>query len=127
MKGNIEFKYAFAVGDLVAWSSQGAGLRVTKRGRVVEVVPPMGKPKTMPKKRYRAERDHDSYVVEVSTPLKRGGVKSTRHWPRRAHLTPDTKAGPAGARKGAAEPAPPSSSESGASYIERNHLPTPAR
>jgi hypothetical protein len=99
MKENADFKCAFAVGDLVEWSAIAAGSRVTKRGRVVEIVPVNGRAKTLSGDGERRKRDHDSYVIEVSTPLKRGGVKLTRHWPHRAHLRPDVKAETAGARK----------------------------
>jgi hypothetical protein len=89
MKENADFKYAFAVGDLVEWSSHAAGSRVTKRGRVVEVVPVQGRPKTLSGDGERRKRDHESYVVELSSPMKRGGVKLTRFWPGRLSPPPD--------------------------------------
>lgn len=74
---------SFVIGDLVTWKSQASGSSTTKRGRVIEVVPAQHAPSEIS---HTGRRDHESYVVEVAAPKKRGGFKRTVYWPNRAHL-----------------------------------------
>lgn len=70
---------AFKVDDEVFWESQAAGVKRRKEGKVIEVVPPRAKPKTMPS-RVGGTRDHESYVVRakaIGTQLER----AKRYWP----------------------------------------------
>lgn len=66
--------HEFRAGDMVEWSSQANGRRITKRGQVVEVVPPGVRPPSRSKHRDPGgARDHQSYLVHVP---KRG-----EYWP----------------------------------------------
>ncbi len=76
-------------GDLVTWKSQASGSATTKRGRVIEVVPPQHAPSEIS---HTGRRAHESYVVEVVTPKKRGGIKRAVYWPNRVHLRADAAA-----------------------------------
>lgn len=76
----------FAVGDFVQWKSQAAGSLTSKSGTVVEVVQPKRTPSTFPNV---GLRDHESYIVEVTSPQKPGRKpkKPTRYWPLVVHLS----------------------------------------
>ena len=65
---------AFAVGDIVTWTSQSAGSSTAKTGRVAEVVPAGLRP-DLPNCGWA--RAHESYIVVA------GG---RRYWPRVSHL-----------------------------------------
>ncbi len=73
-------KDGFTLGDVVEWTSQAHGRQKTKRGMIVQVVPPKGRVNktqfpTLWKKS-GLSRDHESYVVHVEGP--KGGF----YWPR---------------------------------------------
>ena len=68
----------YKVGDEVAWTSQSAGFRTLKVGRVVQVVPQRGDPEGV--RNPGTWRDHESYVVRV----KGRGL----YWPRVSLLRP---------------------------------------
>lgn len=72
----------FQVGDLVAWTSQSAGISKTKHGKVVEVVAAFQVPKMAPGDAGRA-RDHQSYVVRVDT----GKGRLRTYWPRTSQIS----------------------------------------
>ncbi len=73
---------AFKVGDTVEWTSQAGGFTKTKRGVVREVVPPKGRMSSGMARGLSSigsKRDHESYIVQVTTGAK-GGVST--YWPR---------------------------------------------
>lgn len=74
----MTFRASYKVGDPVRWTSNAAGKRKEKRGRVVEVVTSGGIPSgiTTPGR----GRDHESYVVNVD---------GRKYWPRVSHLEDD--------------------------------------
>ena len=72
----------FKVGDLVEWTSQSAGVSQRKVGRVVQVVPPGGKPEPRIAG-VGMSRDHQSYVVMAAVD---GRDRNKRYWPRASAL-----------------------------------------
>lgn len=82
----------FKVGDQVKWTSQAGGFTTSKTGTVIEVVPPGESPKTKVKDA-GGPRDHESYVVKL-TSYNKGGVekkKSGIYWPLVRHLQEGTQ------------------------------------
>ena len=85
------------IGDIVAWKSTSNGVEKEKRGKIVNIVPPHKGPL-----KYIVEakeetgaafssssgpgmsRDHESYIVHVST--KTGKGKGTLYWPKVRNL-----------------------------------------
>lgn len=76
---------AFKVGDAVEWTSQAGGFARTKRGEVIEVVPPGRDPTTKIRDR-GMYRDHESYVVRAVALGRRSGDRRATYWPRASSL-----------------------------------------
>lgn len=78
---------AFKIGDKVEWTSQAGGSWSTKRGEVIEVVPPRMEP-AIRLKGMGYPRDHESYIVRTYEIQRYSGVKkeSRLYWPRVAAL-----------------------------------------
>jgi hypothetical protein len=72
-----------SLGDTVEWRSQAAGVTRTKRGQIVEVVPPSCR-LTSRLKNPGIPRDHTSYVVRASVLDGSDNQKRRRalYWPR---------------------------------------------
>jgi hypothetical protein len=69
----------FKIGDEVEWTSQSAGTKTTKRGKVVHVLPAgKGPGKISKNSNPGAARDHVSYLVRV----KGKGL----YWPKASYL-----------------------------------------
>lgn len=70
----------FKVGDLVEWDSQAGGFWKSKKGRVVEIVPPGEVPKNpLVRGPGLGGRPYESYVIEV--PGKTVKAKVQAYWP----------------------------------------------
>jgi hypothetical protein len=77
----------YRVGDRVEWTSQAGGHARTKRGVVIEVVPP-GRDPTTKRRGAGMYRDHESYVVRAVALGRASGEHSATYWPRAASLWP---------------------------------------
>jgi len=77
----------FKIGDEVEWTSQAGGQTRTKRGKVVEVVPPDSLPAI-----YRVEcitaRDHESYIIRAVALGRADPKRRSTYWPRVSQLMP---------------------------------------
>lgn len=77
----------FQIGDKVKWTSSSCGSTKTKRGEIVEVLPPGRAPGTASANRYPGmPRDHESYLVRAVADGRRG---ARVYWPRVAALMED--------------------------------------
>ena len=85
------------IGEFVAWRSTSNGSTKEKRGKIVSVVPPHGKPDKYIEDATEGTgasfsssagpamaRDHESYIVHV--PTKTGKGKGTLYWPKVRNL-----------------------------------------
>ena len=90
----------FKEGADVQWSSQSQGIRKTKFGKVVAIIPPgcdvyrtyseMEKNYNIHFGGYNGTRDHESYLVEVQNVLY-PTRQANLYWPNVRDLHPNTK------------------------------------
>lgn len=74
----------FKVGDLVTWTSQSSGVVRTKKGEVVEVIPPGGRPNIQGA---GSPRKHESYVVDAACVDVTKNKRWRKYWPIVSKLT----------------------------------------
>lgn len=71
----------FQLGDIVEWSSQSAGIRTTKRGEIVAIVPSWASVENCTTFRINNPgmwRAHESYVIRASAT---GNPPLRTYWP----------------------------------------------